>query len=55
MISAIELVYKPYSLQEKTREELETEVIPKINEAIHCGLAVLDSAFVTVEITPERK
>ena len=34
---------------------METEVIPKINEAIHSGLAVLDSAFVTVEITPERE
>ena len=30
-------------------------MIPKINEAIQCGLAVLDNAFVTVEITPERK
>ena len=40
--------------KEKTREELETEVIPKINEAIQCGLAVLDNAFVTVEITPEQ-
>ncbi|CAB4034422.1 Hypothetical predicted protein, partial [Paramuricea clavata] len=40
--------------KEKTREELETEVIPKINEALQSGLAVLDGAFVTVEITPEQ-
>ncbi|XP_046852963.1 WASH complex subunit 2-like isoform X2 [Xenia sp. Carnegie-2017] len=44
----------PGQEKEKTREELETEVIPKINEAIQYGLNVLDSAFVTVEITPEQ-
>ncbi|XP_060709983.1 WASH complex subunit 2 isoform X2 [Hemiscyllium ocellatum] len=35
---------------EKTREQKEAELIPKIQEAVHHGLSVLDSAFEQLDI-----
>eukprot|EP00794_Sanderia_malayensis_P011036 gene11036-12201_t len=34
----------------KTREQLESEVLPRYSEAVNCGFQVLDDAFITVEI-----
>lgn len=37
-------------LQEKTREQKEADLIPKIQEAVNYGLQVLDSAFEQLDI-----
>ena len=37
-------------LQEKTREQKEAELIPKMQEAVNYGLRVLDSAFEQLDI-----
>lgn len=37
-------------LKEKTREQKEADLIPKIQEAVNYGLQVLDSAFEQVDI-----
>ena len=42
-------------LQEKTREQREAEVIPRITEALRNGINVMDNAFVTLELTTERE
>ena len=39
----------------KTREQREAEVIPKLSEALKHGIGVMDNAFVTLELTTERK
>lgn len=36
--------------QEKTREQKEAELIPKVQEAVNFGLRVLDSAFEQLDI-----
>ena len=36
--------------QEKTREQREAELIPRVTEAIHLGLNVLDTAFEKLDI-----
>ncbi|KAM5236498.1 WASH complex subunit 2A-like [Ctenodactylus gundi] len=36
--------------QEKTREQKEVDLIPKVQEAVNCGLQVLDSAFEQLDI-----
>ncbi|KAM6915944.1 WASH complex subunit 2A [Xenentodon cancila] len=36
--------------QEKTREQKEAELIPKMQEAVNCGLQVLESAFEHLDI-----
>lgn len=37
-------------LKEKTREQKEADLIPKIQEAVNYGLQVLDSAFEQLDI-----
>lgn len=37
-------------LKEKTREQKEAELIPKVQEAVNYGLQVLDSAFEQLDI-----
>lgn len=37
--------------KEKTKEEREAEVIPKISEAVKLGLSVIESAFEKLDIT----
>ena len=39
----------------KTREQREAEVIPRLSQAIKHGISVMDNAFVTLELTTERK
>lgn len=39
-------------LQEKTKEEKESELIPKISSALNFGLAVIDSDFIKLELDP---
>ena len=41
--------------QEKTREQREAEVIPRISEALKHGISVLDEAFITLDFAAERK
>ena len=42
-------------MQEKTREELEAEIVPRYSRAVLHGLKVLDDAFITVEIKPNTE
>lgn len=37
-------------MQEKTREQKEVDLIPKVREAVNYGLQVLDSAFEQLDI-----
>lgn len=37
-------------IKEKTRDQKEAELIPKIQEAVHYGLRVLESAFEHLDI-----
>ena len=37
-------------LQEKSREQREAELIPKVKEAIQCGLAVVDTMFEEIRV-----
>lgn len=39
-----------FLLKEKTREQKEADLIPKIQEAVNYGLQVLDSAFEQLDI-----
>lgn len=39
-----------FSFQEKTREQKEAELIPKMKEAVSYGLRVLESAFEHLDI-----
>lgn len=39
-----------FGSQEKTREQKEAELIPKMQEAVNYGLKVLDSAFEHLDI-----
>ena len=39
--------------QEKSREELETEILARFSDSVKQGLEVLDDAFITVEIKAE--
>ena len=39
----------------KTREQREAEVIPRLTEAVKHGISVMENAFVTLELTTERK
>ena len=44
-----------FCVKTKTREQREAEVIPKLSEALKQGISVMDNAFVTLELTTERK
>jgi len=39
----------------KTREQREAEVIPRLSEAVKHGISVMENAFVTLQLTTERK
>ena len=39
--------------QEKSREALESEIVPRFSDAVKHGLGVLEDAFITVEVKPE--
>lgn len=49
------LAFNLYHQKAKTREQREAEVIPKLSEALRHGIGVMDNAFVTLELTTERK
>jgi len=38
--------------QDKSREELEAEIIPRFTNAVQLGLKVLEDAIITVEVKP---
>ena len=40
--------------QDKSREELEAEIIPRFTSAVNLGLKVLEDAFITVEVKPNE-
>ena len=42
-----------FLLKEKSREELETEILTRFSDSVKQGLEVLDDAFITVEIKAE--
>lgn len=49
LVKCIECVFF-LLLKEKTREQKEADLIPKIQEAVNYGLRVLDSAFEQLDI-----
>ena len=48
------LIYFALTVKNKSREQLEAEILPRFSQAVNLGFQVLEDAFITVELKPSE-